>query len=575
MYGRFTVLALVAAGGLLLVRGSSTDAAERELFPTGSGGTPRAATGGSDDLAAISGARALPERDEPSPDQLIPARVRRLSNAEYDGSVRALLGTDLTPGHDFAPDARQSGFTENEAQRVDTVRAMQLSAAAEKLAAESRRSFGLIATCETPADPEACARSFIASFGERAYRRPLIEEEASGLLEVFRAGALDASYEDGIELVVRALLQSSGFVYVTELGDSFLSDGSTVTLTGDEIARSLAYLVTGGPPDRELQRVAATGALDSPATRRSQLQRLRSEHPESREHLVRVLREWLQIDAIENTAKDISFYPSYELLWNHFIRESHAFIAAVLDQNDDASNDLNTLLSADWTVGDKTLGGFYDAKELGNGRLKLTARRGILNQGAFLSVQSHARSSAPVLRGAVIARRLACIPVPAPGTVGISPLPPPPDPKLTTRQRFDVHSTNPMCADCHASIDDFGNAFEQYDGMGQYRQTENSVDVDSKTEVSVGADFDGAYKDSNALAEALAKSPAVRECFARYLFRAASARSNESSGAADAASSEDGFISEWRALPDAKRGNVMDTLEALVSSHYFTQRRVR
>jgi hypothetical protein len=571
MYRRFTVLALVAVGGFVLVRGSSTDAAEPKLSPAG---TPLAAAPSGDDLAANGGAKARLS-DRPSPDQLIPARVRRLSNAEYDGSVHALLGTSLTPGHDFAPDARQSGFTENEAQRVDTVRALQLSAAAEKLAVESRRSFGLIAVCETPADPEACARSFIASFGARAYRRPLIEAEASGLLDVYRAGALDASHEDGIELVVRALLQSSGFLYVTELGDPFLSDGSTVRLTSDEIASSLAYLVTGGPPDRELTQAAAAGALDSPDARRSQLQRLRREHPESREHLVRVLREWLQIDSIENTAKDIAFYPTYELLWNHFIRESHAFIAAVLDQNDGATNDLNTLLSADWTVGNKTLAEFYEAQELGNGRLKLTSRRGILNQGAFLSVQSHARSSAPVLRGAVIARRLACIPVPSPGTVGISPLPPPPDPKLTTRQRFDVHSTNPMCADCHASIDDFGNAFEQYDGMGQFRQTENSAEVDSKTEVSVGADFDGSYTDSNALAEALAKSPAVRECFARYLFRAASARSNESSGAADAASSEDGFIGEWRALPDAKRGNVMDTLEALVSSHYFTQRRVR
>jgi len=138
-----------------------------------------------------------------------------------------------------------------------------------------------------------------------------------------------------------------------------------------------------------------------------------------------------------------------------------------------------------------------------------------------------------------------------------------------------VHSTNPMCADCHASIDDFGNAFEHYDGMGAFRDMENSVAVDSKTEVAVGADFDGAYEDSNALAVALAKSTTVRECFARYLFRAASARSTESAGTADATRSEDGFITEWRALPEAKRGNVMDTLDALVASDYFSQRRVQ
>src|SRR4051812_48174763 len=123
MYRRLTLCAFVAlAGGSWLARHSVTGAAERPLEPAG--------------LAADGGVRA-----RPSPDQLIPARVRRLSNAEYDSSVRALLGTSLTPGRDFAPDARQAGFTANEAQRIDTVLALQLGAAAEKLAAESKRSF--------------------------------------------------------------------------------------------------------------------------------------------------------------------------------------------------------------------------------------------------------------------------------------------------------------------------------------------------------------------------------------------------------------------------------------------------
>ncbi|MEY4575518.1 MAG: hypothetical protein RL701_221 [Pseudomonadota bacterium] len=509
-------------------------------------------------------------------EQLIPARVRRLSNNEYSSSVHALLQTALVPGADFAPDARQSGFTENEAQRIDTVLAKQVSLAAERLASEARGRVASLAPCATPADPEVCAQAFIADFGARVYRRRLVQEESAGLLEVFRAGALAASYADGIELVVRALLQSAGFLYLTELGAQAATDGQNdpeVALTGHEIASELAYLITGGPPDAKLLVAAANGSLERPDERRSQLQRLRAEYPESRERLVRVLREWLQLDAIENTAKDITFYPSYELLWRHFITESHAFIAAVLDQTDKPNSDLSTLLAANWTVGDKILGDFYGAEVEPDGRLKLAARRGLLNQGAFLSVQAHARASAPVLRGALIARRLACIPVPAPGTVGISVLPPPPDPKLTTRQRFDLHATNPTCADCHAKIDDFGNAFEHYDGMGALRQTESELAVDSATTIAVGADFDGTYADSNALAEALARSPTVQECFARYLFRAAAARSGDSSAASDTSRSEDAFIAEWRTRSERERGNVLDTLDAWVSSRLFTQRR--
>jgi hypothetical protein len=517
------------------------------------------------------GAAAPAEVVEP----LIPARIRRLSNGEYDGTVAALLGTELTPGHDFAPDKRQSGFTVNEAQRVDSVLAQQLYAAAQQLASDARPRFAQLAPCATPAEPEACARSFIAGFGARAYRRPLQADEAAGLLEVFRAGALDATYDDGIELVIRAALQTGSFLYLTELGDPASADGSAVALTPYELASSLAYLMTGEPPDPALFEAAASGAIEAPEVRRSELQRLRVEHPRSRDHLVHVLREWLDLDRIEVTAKDIAFYPTYELYGSQFTSESHAFIAAVLDQFPREGSDISTLLGADWTVGTQTLAEFYGAQDLGDGRLGLPVRRGILNQGAFLAVHSHAYESAPVLRGAWITRRLSCIPIADPSSLGLRVQAPPTDPTRTTRQRIDAHVADPSCATCHRTIDSFGFAFEGYDGMGALRTTENQVPVDSSTVITVGADFDGAYADGNALAQALAASPVVHECFARYLFRAATARSADSTRDADTAESEDAFIAEWRALPEPERGNVVDTLAVLVESRLFTHRKVR
>ncbi|MEY4512890.1 MAG: hypothetical protein RLZZ450_5012, partial [Pseudomonadota bacterium] len=403
---------------------------------------------------------------------------------------------------------------------MDAVLAKQLFAAAELLAADARGRLDQLAPCSSPDDGEACARSFIASFGARTYRRPLDDEEASGLLGLFRAGAFDASYEDGIELVIRALLQSGGFLYLTELGSSGQAAGSAIALTEYELASSLSYLMTGAPPDEQLLAAAAGGALSSRAARREQVRRLRREHPESRNQLVRTVREWLELDRIAVTAKDIAFYPSFERYGSEFLAESHEFIGAVLDDRLEPgfpASDITTLLGADWTVGGSTLAEFYETQERGDGRLRLAGRRGILNQGAFLAVHAHAYESAPILRGAVIQRRLACIPVPDPGTVGISVTAPPSDPTLTSRQRFDAHVANPSCAGCHKAIDSFGNAFELYDGMGGFRETENSMAVDATTVIDVDRDFDGAYADSNALAEALANSPDVEESFARHL----------------------------------------------------------
>src|SRR5262249_25838583 len=152
---------------------------------------------------------------------LLPARIRRLTNAEYDASVQALLGTkQALAATTFPPDARQGGFTVNDAQRVDPVLAKQLASAAETLAGEAAAN-GTLARLAPCADPVAggatCAKDFIQSFGAAAYRRPLTGDEVAAMQALYAAGAEGATYADGIALVVRGVLQAPGFLYLTEL----------------------------------------------------------------------------------------------------------------------------------------------------------------------------------------------------------------------------------------------------------------------------------------------------------------------------------------------------------------------
>jgi len=227
------------------------------------------------------------------------------------------------------------------------------------------------------------------------------------------------------------------------------------------------------------------------------------------------------------------------------------------------------LLGADWTIADAPLATVYGVGSAGSGRTSLAAvgRRGLLNQGAFLSVYAHASETAPVLRGVAIMRRVACMALKSPTELNIVVTPPMPDPSKTTRQRFDVHATDPQCRACHQSIDAFGFAFEGYDGMGKARSTDSNLPVDSATVVATGHDFDGSYADSNALAAALATSADVRACAARQLFRASAGRSDDSVAGAEAA-----FVDAWRALPADAQGNVIETLVAFVRSPQFVER---
>jgi Protein of unknown function (DUF1592)/Protein of unknown function (DUF1588)/Protein of unknown function (DUF1595)/Protein of unknown function (DUF1587) len=510
---------------------------------------------------------------------LIPARIRRLTNGEYDASIRALLGTSLTMAATFPPDSRQGifsrgGFTLNDAQRVDPVLAKQLSDSAIAVIAEARGNGRLanLAPCANVATGgEACANTFIQSFGARAFRRSLTTDEKNAFVAVYRVGATGGSYDDGIDMVVRAALQSAGFLYITEIGGGTGAAGANVTLTSDESSSVLSYLLTSSPPDDTLLAMARTGGLMDGEMREQQARRLLA-LPRGQDNMVRFVREMFSLDQITLTDKDTTAYPAFAGAKNSIVAESENFVREVLVRS---TGTIDELLGADWTIADSTLAGLYGVSSAGTGRTSLGAvgRRGLLNQAAFLSVFAHASESAPVLRGVAIMRQVACMPLRSPTELNIDVTPPPVDPGKTTRQRFADHVSDKLCASCHTSIDGFGFAFETFDGMGAARPvqnghpTENGLAIETATAV-VGTDFDAMFADSNQLAAALATSAQVRTCLARQIFRSSTGRSDDS-----VKGSEDAFVEYWKQVPAAQQGNILETLVAYVKNPTFIQRR--
>ena len=559
-----------------------------------SGGSPTipnagSSAGGRGNTSGGSGSTA----GAPDPEQtLIPARIRRLANAEYDTSVQVLFeDAALSPAadYDFPPDARQAGFTLNDAQRVDPIVAKQFATAAAALAETAKARATTLAPCSDPNPGESCARTFIEKFGAKVYRRPLSADEIDGpapndgLLDLYRAGAEGATYADGIELVVRGLLQSAGFLYLTELGAGTgpASAGTRVDLTPHELSAALSYLATGGPANEQLVSAAVAGGLATPKQRGDELVKLIDSGQNARRRMVRLMQEWLGIDRLSATAKDSNVYAAFDAAKVPLQRESEEFIGEVLYA---ASGNVSELLGADYTYSSGQLEAPLQALYLVNGqqgRIPLS-RRGLLNQGAFLSVYAHAHESGPVLRGVAVARRVACIPIQSPTELSLVVVPPVPDPAKTTRERFAIHSQDDNCRGCHNIIDPFGFSFELYDGMGQHRTQDiplgqsSGPAVDSHVVLSLGPVV-GEYADSNALAEALSESPAVRECFARHLFRGSIGRSDPAVAAA-----ENEFVRYWQAAWDGldaaqradanAQGNFERILRALVENPLFTQR---
>ena len=546
------------------------------------GGNPSAGGGASAGSGASSGSSAT--GGSGSGKELLPARVRRLTNAEYDLSVGALLGSSMMPSvrFSFPPDARHgpanspagAAFTVNDAQRVDPVLADKLDAAAQALVAEARGNGKLsqLAPCSNPgAAGEECAKTFLRSFGAKAYRRALSDEEvnalATGPSSPYHVGADGYTYEEGVDLLARVLLQSAGFLYITELGEGGAS--ATVKLTPNEIAAQLSYLLTSTPPDDILLEQMAKGALATPEGRETQARRLLAT-PAGHSRFVRVIREWLGIDEVARRDKAANVYPDFASVSQAMEAESHAFIDEVLNRS---TGTLTELLTADWTIADAPLAQLYGVRSAGAGQrtsLASVKRRGILNQGAFLSVFATNNGSHPVFRGVALMRRIACIKTPDPGALGIVVSFPAADPAKTTRERFAVHTANAECASCHTSIDAFGFSMENFDGMGKLRTTENGRSVDTSVTISTGSDVDGKYADSTDLLGALARSDAVKTCLARQIFRSSAARSD-----ASVIDAENAFVELWKKLPVAQQDRLADVLIAFVKSPSFIERRTQ
>ena len=55
--------------------------------------------------------------------------------------------------------------------------------------------------------------------------------------------------------------------------------------------------------------------------------------------------------------------------------------------------------------------------------------------------------------------------------------------KMTLKERISDHRNDPACYSCHARIDPWGIAFENYDASGSYRTRINNKPVDASAEL--------------------------------------------------------------------------------------------
>jgi mono/diheme cytochrome c family protein len=604
----------------------------------------------------------------------------RLTRAEYANSIRDLTGISYDVSG-FQPDGISGAFSANIAVSLSEAHVDDYRVAAETIAERVTANIDELVDC-LPSAGETCASEFIGSFGLRALRRPLTQQEQASYLEAYRLGFNRGEFRGGIRQVVSAMLQAPDFLYRLELSPR---SGTGVTpLNSYELASRLSFLITRSIPDQQLLNLAASGQLTNPDILVSEATRLLNS-PAAIESITLFHQEWLQLTGIFSVEKSPEIFPLYNAqVADALGRETGDFIRYVMTEGDGR---FQTLLTAPYSVIDPVLASIYgrapdtvtakgtgtqiriaafgtsasaeiqlwvddeivtrwnltttlqeyvyEEPLIGQHNIKVyftdvnsdatldyilvgderfegedqavntslyignacvttggfssalqcpgyidfgtldfgpenfsglvnfdpSQRSGLLTQGAFLGIRAGQDQGSPIKRGLGFIQSLTCAELP----------PPPPnvvaelaefDPNATTREIFAAHSNDPACRGCHNIIDPPGFAFERYDGIGAYRESDKGQPIDTATElVGIGEEIDGRYSNLREILEHVSASKVAQQCYATNWFRFAMLRDPGVEDACSITSMVDTMI--------ATDGSIRDLLLAVVKSDAF------
>jgi hypothetical protein len=381
----------------------------------------------------------------------------------------------------------------------------------------------------------AYAAEILGAFASRAYRRPIEGDTADRL-----AGLAEATYsekgktfEQGVAHAMAAVLSSPRFLFKLEQPVAHSVGASTADVDEYSLASRLSYFLWSTMPDATLMELAARGELrkNLPAQVTRMLQDPRADNlarnftgqwlqardvegiasnprqiilrDAGEEDILRRLRKaWMSQD--EATAKQLAermdrivdSKPDLDGKMRTAMRqETEMYFAHIVREN----RPVTELIDSNYTFLNEDLAKMYDIMGItGKDLRKVTLpagspRGGVLTQGSALLVTSNPDRTSPVKRGLfVLANFLGTPPPPPPANVPAleaseSEFKDGHEPVL--RDVLKLHREAPMCRSCHNRMDPIGLAFENFNAIGGWRDSERKQPIVAEGNLITGETF--------------------------------------------------------------------------------------
>jgi len=389
-------------------------------------------------------------------------------------------------------------------------------------------------------DKRKYATELLTDFAQKAYRRPLTDEDTGERLAALAESTWNQpgkTFEQGVAHAMAAVLASPRFLFRLEAPAADSLNARFAPVDEYSLASRLSYFLWSTMPDNELMSLAAQGKLR--ANLDAQVQRMLAD--KRADNLAsNFTGQWVQARDVEGIAsnpfeiimRDAGEEGLRKKLMEAFRAQDEKKIAelrgrvdalmkskpaltkevraAMREETEDyfayvmrEDRPVTEFIDSDYTFVNEDLAAYYGimgitGKELR--RVTLPAgnpRGGLLTQGSALLVTSNPDRTSPVKRGLfVLANFLGTPPPPPPANVPALEASESAfhDKEPALRDVLKVHRENPLCNSCHNRMDPIGLAFENFNGVGMWRDSERKQPIMPEGSLITGETFKSVHE---------------------------------------------------------------------------------
>lgn len=428
-----------------------------------------------------------------SPKDPGPFVIRRLNKTEYGNTLRDLFGVDPSIASELPEEVSGEGYLNSlsplQLEQYLSIANKVLNEVVPRTRAEvnDRHTELLGAMPSTESAERSSAQKIAKSIGRKAYRRPPTDDEITVLLKVYDLGRNnELSYLQSVRLMLKALLVTPQFLFITPADDLDTSDG-IVPLDDYQLASRLSYLLWATMPDEELLSLAEEGKLRDPATLRNQVGRLLMDS-RSRALFDGFGAQWLGVGNLQNKTFDPEMFPQMTAAMRSAMYDE---VRLVFEYVVRSNRNVNELIVGNKTFLNEDLAKLYGIDSVTGSELQMvtlddTNRGGVLGMPAVLAATSFPNRTSPVKRGVWVLEQILGDSVPSapPDVPALESQAAENGAALTLRERTELHRTNQVCANCHKILDPIGFGLENFDAIGRWREKDiNGEPIDASGEL--------------------------------------------------------------------------------------------